>query len=202
MATVKHVSGTDVASKTVPVRYVAFLRGINLGKRRLEMSRLKQLFEELGYEGVATFIASGNVIFSASERDGKKLESRIALHLEQSLGYGVDTFVRTLAEVRAIAESTPFPEDGNEGITTHVGFVRDAIGGEVARGLLAARTSVDELRVIGREYYWLCRIRTSDSKVWASREVKALRLPSSTMRNMSSVRKLIAKHGIAEEGPK
>ena len=183
------------ASKTAPIRYVAFLRGMNLGNRRLEMSLLRGLIEELGYDDVATFIASGNVIFSTSELDVKKLESRIAKHLEKSLGYRVDTFVRTLDEVEAIARSSPFPEDGDEDITIHVGFVHDELGADVTRGFLAVRSSVDELRADGREYYWLCRIRTPDSKVWASREVKALSLPTSTMRNMSSIRKLVAKHG-------
>jgi uncharacterized protein (DUF1697 family) len=177
-------------------RYVAFLRGMNLGKRRLEMSRLKSLFEELGYADVATFIASGNVIFSTAERVTKKLESRIAAHLEQSLGYGVDTFVRTLDEVAAIASSKPFPEDGNEGITVHVGFLQEPLSSATAKSLAAVRTPDDEFLVKAREYYWLCRIRTSDSKVWASPDVRALRLPTSTMRNMSSVRKLVAKHAI------
>jgi uncharacterized protein (DUF1697 family) len=175
-------------------RYVAFLRGMNLGKRRLEMSRLKSLFEELGYSDVATFIASGNVIFSASERVTKKLESGIAAHLERSLGYGVDTFVRTLDEVATIANSMPFPEDGNDGITVHVGFLREPLSGANAKALAAVRTSDDEFLVKAREYYWLCRVRTSDSKVWTSPEVRALKLPTSTMRNMSSVRKLVAKH--------
>ena len=82
-----------------PVRYVAFLRGINLGKRRVAMTRLKALFEELGYGDVATFIASGNVVFSSPSRDAAALETEIASHLEATLGYDVDTFVRTSAEV-------------------------------------------------------------------------------------------------------
>ena len=65
---------------------------------------------------------------------------------------------------------------------------------ETARKLAAVRTETDEFRVVGREYYWLCRIRTSDSKVWTLPEIKALRLPTATMRNMTSLRKLIAKH--------
>lgn len=177
------------------VRYVAFLRGMNLGKRRLEMSRLRDMFGELGYEDVATFIASGNVIFSTTERDAKVLESRIAAQLEESLGYRVDTFIRTLSDVETIARSTPFVEDGEDGVTIHVGFLHDEPSPELKRGLLAMRTSVDEIHIDGREYYWLCRTRTSDSKIWASREVRALSLPTSTMRNMSSVRKLVAKHG-------
>src|SRR5450755_4384366 len=97
-------------------RYIAFLRGMNLGKRRLPMSRLKELFEELGFGGVETFIASGNVLFSSKVTDTQALELKIARHLEAALGYAVDTFVRTAKEVAAIGGAKIFPEDGNEGI--------------------------------------------------------------------------------------
>ncbi len=175
-------------------RYVAFLRGMNLGKRRLEMSRLKALFEELGYDQVATFIASGNVIFATRERNAQKLEAQIAEHLERSLGYDVDTFVRTLDEVAAIAKTNPFPETKNDGVTIHVAFVHGTLDTATARALTSVRTSEDEFRAASREYYWLCRIRTSDSKIWTSPEIKALSLPRATMRNVSSIQKLVAKH--------
>src|SRR3954466_1331358 len=73
-------------------RSFAFLRGINLGNRRPLMSRLRELFAELGLEQVETFIASGNVVFSTPPKDGASLEKQIASHLEASLGYPVDTF--------------------------------------------------------------------------------------------------------------
>ena len=175
-------------------RYVAFLRGINLGKRRLPMSQLKALFEELGFNRVETFIASGNVLFSSRVKQANKLEAQIAKHLEASLSYAVDTFVRTVEEVAAIGKTKVFPEDGQAGMTIHVGFLQKELAPEVARKLAAVRTEGDEFWVRGREYYWLCRSRTSDSKVWALPEMKALRLPTSSMRNMTSIRKLIAKH--------
>jgi uncharacterized protein (DUF1697 family) len=176
-------------------RYIAFLRGINLGKRRLPMSRLKALFEELGFDEVETFIASGNVVFSSKVREASRLESRIAGHLEASLGYAVDTFVRTAEEVARIGRAKIFPEDGREGITIHVGFFQQKLAPEVAQKLAAVRTDLDEFRVIGREYYWLCHSRmSSESKVWTLPETRALRLPTSTMRNISSIRKLAAKH--------
>ena len=80
-------------------RYIAFLRGINLGKRRPAMSELKALFEKMGFAEVETFIASGNILFSSKVTDAGKLEAQIAKHLEAALGYDVDTFVRTAAEV-------------------------------------------------------------------------------------------------------
>jgi len=176
-------------------RYIAFLRGINLGKRRLAMSRLKALFEELGFAAVETFIASGNVLFSTKVSESGALEARIAKHLEASLGYAVDTFVRTADEVAKVGSAKIFPEDGREGIIIHVGFLQKALPPETARKLTAVCTATDEFRVVGREYYWLYRgIRTSDSKVWMLPEVKALRLPTATMRNMTGLRKLIAKH--------
>ncbi len=56
------------------------------------------------------------------------------------------------------------------------------------------RTASDEFRVTGREYYWLCRTLTHESKVWTLPEIRALKLPTATMLNMTSIRKLIAKH--------
>jgi uncharacterized protein (DUF1697 family) len=175
-------------------RYIAFLRGMNLGKRRLPMSRLKKLFEELGFDAVETFIASGNVLFSSKVTDTRALESKIAGHLEAALGYDVDTFVRTAKEVAAIGGSKIFSEDGDEGITIHVGLLQQKLPAETAKKLATVRTASDEFRVTGREYYWLCRTLTHESKVWTLQEIKALKLPTSTMRNLTSIRKLIAKH--------
>lgn len=179
-------------------RYVAFLRGMNLGKRRLPMSELKSHFEKLGFSRVETFIASGNVLFETKSTDRSQLEARIARHLEKSLGYRVDTFVRTTQEVAAIGRARIFPEEGQPGITIHVGFLHKPLPPEKARKLAALRTAVDEFRVKGREYYWLCRTRVSESKAWSSPEMKALQLPTSSARNITSIRKLIAKH-LAEE---
>jgi uncharacterized protein (DUF1697 family) len=102
--------------------------------------------------------------------------------------------VRTLEEVATIGRGRVFAEDGEEGITIHVGFLQKELEPEIARKFAAVRTKEDEFRVIGREYYWLCRVRTPDSKAWVLPEMRALRLPTSTMRNISSVRKLVAKH--------
>jgi uncharacterized protein (DUF1697 family) len=166
-------------------RYVAFLRGINLGKRRPPMSELKRLFEELGFTNVATFIASGNVLFETKSHDGTILEFRIEAHLEKSLGYGVATFIRSEAEVKAVLAYPAFGSEVPEGGAVYVNFLKGCC------------TDVDEFCVNGREVYWLCRIRSSESEVWTSPAMKTLKFPLATMRNMTSVRKLAAKHGMA-----
>jgi uncharacterized protein (DUF1697 family) len=181
-------------------RYVAFLRGINLGKRRLSMDKLASVFKEMGYRDVDTFIASGNVLFSSLAKDIAALEAKLSSQLESVLGYQVDTFVRKASAVVAIAESKMFPDDGAEGVTIHVAFLHEELSPDIGRKLERVRTPTDEFRVSSREYYWLCRTRTSESKVWKLPEVRALRLPSATMRNLKSVRKLVAQHLHRESG--
>lgn len=175
-------------------RYVAFLRGINLGKRRPPMTQLKALFEDLDFTEVATFIASGNVVFSSRSKDTSRLEIKIAKHLEKSLGYDVDTFVRTAEEIVAIGNSKTFADDGKAGTTIHVAFLHDALSKSDGRKLEQIKTPQDEFCVSGREYYWLCRTKTIDSTVWQLPEMKALKLPAATARNITSIRKLVAKH--------
>ena len=175
------------------MNYVALLRGINLGNRRLKMDRLRELFEELGFSSVSTFIASGNVLFTSSARNASKLERKIETHLEKSLGYGVDTFVRTHAEMAAVAASRPFgPAQDDTTVTINVSFCKEAPAPEMARHLEAIRTELDEFRVCGREWFWLCRVRMSQSTVWNLPAAKALKLPNATMRNFNTVEKLAA----------
>ncbi len=180
-----------------PQRYVAFLRGINLGKRRVQMSRLAELFEAMRFQEVRTFIASGNVIFqsqSAGRTDAADLEKTIGAHLAANLGYEVSTFVRTAEEVAAVARLPVFEEDGQDAITVHVAFLREPLERKAAAMLESVANGYDRFRVIGREFYWLCRGRMSDSVIWETPEVKALKLPVNTMRNIGSVRKLVARH--------
>ena len=122
------------------------------------------------------------------------IETEIAAHLQSSLGYDVDTFVRTVAEVTKIAGATIFDEQDEPDKNVHVSFLHEKLSAATAKKLTAIRTDSDAFCVIGREFYWLRQGRISDSIVWTLPEAKAFKLPSSTMRNMTSIRKLVAKH--------
>jgi hypothetical protein len=91
-------------------RYVAFLRGMNLGNRRIKNEELRAHFEAMGLEEVATFRASGNVIFATPEREAEaKLAGRVEAELDERLGYDVPVFLRSAGELAAIAAQKPFP---------------------------------------------------------------------------------------------
>ncbi|MCX6954151.1 MAG: DUF1697 domain-containing protein, partial [Verrucomicrobia bacterium] len=105
----------------------------------------------------------------------------------------VDTFVRTRAEVAAVAAFRGFAaaDLDDPANTVHAGFLAAELTPAQQKGLEACRSEHDAFRVIGRDYYWLCRkIKTHESKIWASKELKALKLPSSSMRNLTTMRKL------------
>lgn len=175
------------------LRRIAFLRAINVGGHTVKMDRLRALFEELGFTGVETFIASGNVVFdSPEEEDARALEERIERHLEESLGYAVATFLRSPAEVRAAAEHRPFPEAA--GVVLSVAFLKDAPGAEARERVAALRTETDDFHFHGRELYWLRHGRVSESKITGATLEKALGRVPATVRNVTTVRRLAEKY--------
>ena len=176
-------------------RYIAFLRAINVGGHTVKMDLLRGLFAELGFAGVETFIASGNVIFDTPEADARALERRIEAHLRAALGYGVATFLRTPAEVAAVARHQAFAaeEAEAEGALLSVAFLA-APPDEPATGrLLALRGPADGLHIHGREVYWLRHPPAGESRLGGAALEKALDAPA-TVRNITTVRRLAAKY--------
>lgn len=83
-------------------RYAAFLRGMNLGGRRITNDELRSHFEDLGFAEVDAFLASGNVVFTADTEDVGKLAARIESGLEDALDYPVPTFLRTARTIERL----------------------------------------------------------------------------------------------------
>lgn len=90
-------------------RYVAFLRGINVGGRKMiKMAELVRLFSAAGFKNVRTFIASGNVIFDAPQKNSKALSEKIEQTLLQELRFEVSVVVMSLDQLKAITKRNPF----------------------------------------------------------------------------------------------
>jgi uncharacterized protein (DUF1697 family) len=177
-------------------RYIAFLRGINVGGHRVTMADLRLHFEELGFANVATFIASGNVIFETESNDEAQLRSQIEGQLKARLGYEVATFLRTPEELRAIVAYSPFSDPALDAgsATLSIMFMAESLPTELNEKLAAFDTPMDAVRVHGREVYWLCRGRTTDSLIDWAQLGKQVQLPTLTMRNATTVRKLALKY--------
>lgn len=92
------------------MRYIALLRGINVGGHQVKMERLRELFAELGLANVRTYIQTGNVFFEAPDTDRAALTSAIEAHLLEALGYAVPTYLRTLPELERTLALDPFKD--------------------------------------------------------------------------------------------
>jgi uncharacterized protein (DUF1697 family) len=143
-------------------RYAAFLRGMNVGGHRLSNEQLRAHFQTLGFAGVATFRASGNVVFVCDDAPGaqrtpEQLGEHIAAGLGSLLGYAVPSFIRSDAQVRAIAAFEPFDprqlERSNGKL--QVSLLETSPIPEVVQEVLAMASEQDALAFGERELYWL-----------------------------------------------
>ena len=176
-------------------QYLAFLRAINVGGHTVKMDQLRRLFEALGFANVETFIASGNVIFTSPSKSAKALEQKIEKHLHESLGYEVATFIRTTAELAAIAQYQPFSaaELNDKGNKLYLAFTADPPSAAAKQKLLASANETDAFHIHSREVYWLCRTQFHESKFSGALLEKILGMPA-TVRNSTTVQKMAAKY--------
>jgi uncharacterized protein (DUF1697 family) len=176
-------------------RYVAFLRGMNLGNRRIKNDELRAEFEELGFVDAATFRASGNVIFGTDQGGGEKaIVSRVEAGLEEALGYEVAVFLRSAAEVTAIAAQEPFEAKlvGASKGKLQVSMLGRKPAAKARKAVLALATDEDRLAIVGRELFWLPSGGTIDSDLDLRAVDKAL--GRGTMRTKGTIDQIAAKH--------
>ena len=178
-------------------RFIAFLRAINVGGHTVKMDHLRQLFESLGFSGVETFIASGNVVFETTSKSAKALERQIEHRLREALGYEVATFLRTGAELAAIANYKPFrPSELAAAAALNIAFLAEKLDDKSKQKLMALRTEIDDFHAHDREIYWLCRKKQSESTISNAVLEKTLGRPS-TLRGANTVHKMAAKYSAA-----
>jgi len=176
--------------------YVAFLRGMNLGGRRIKNEELRRHFEEMGFEEVATFRASGNVVFSSLRREAEaKLAQRVEAELDARLGYDVPVFLRSIEEVAAIAAQEPFDPKAlakSKG-KLQVSLLKEKPSAAVRKKVLALAGDDDLLALEGRELYWL----PSGGLLESDLDLKAIEalLGIDTRRTMGTIEQIAAKYG-------
>ncbi len=173
---------------------MAFLRGMNLGGRRIKNEELRAEFEQLGFADVATFRASGNVIFAAGEESESALTGRIEEGLGEALGYEVPVYLRSCAEVAAIAAREPFDAKLVEASNgkLQVSLLLEEPSAKKEKAVLALATDEDRLSLEGRELFWL----PSGGLLESGLDLKAIEalLGVDTRRTKGTIDQIAAKH--------
>lgn len=169
------------------MRYVAFLRAINTGNRRIKMADLRDVYASLGYPEAATYIATGNVIFDSDHvPDIGRLEEAF----EARFGFASEVFLRNEEEIATLLESVPWTSDRG---VAEVSFLEFDTDRDAARALEATAVEPEALRVLDREVLFLREGGGAPTMHKESTSMKILGMKM-TRRGIATVRKIYDKH--------
>ena len=167
-------------------RYVALLRGINVGgKNLIKMPALKACLEEGGLEDVVTYIQSGNVLFRATG-SGAALARRIEGLLDASFEYRARVVVRSRAQMRAVVEGAPAGFGAKPAAyRCDIIFLKEPLTPSAALRQVPIKEGVDEVSV-GRGVLYFSRLTSRATQSRLSRVVSMPIYQSMTIRNWNT----------------
>ncbi|WP_155204350.1 DUF1697 domain-containing protein [Xanthovirga aplysinae] len=174
------------------MRYIALLRGINIGRyRKILMADLRKLFEDLGFSGVTTYIQTGNIVLNTS---GKVSIDELANNIEQSLfsayGFEVPVIVRTVEEINELIVNNPFLKNGKVEVERlHLTFLKDNPTIEKLEKVINIDSTPDKFEIVNKNIFIYCSKLYSDSKLGNTFFENTLKVKGTT-RNWKTVLKL------------
>jgi uncharacterized protein (DUF1697 family) len=173
--------------------FVVLLRAVNVGARKVEMAKLRQVAEKAGFKDVRTYIASGNLLVSGAGKPdavAAKLEAAIG----KAFGIEVPIVVRTAQQWQAYATGNPFPDAPANRL--YLALSQKAPDKDAAKTVLAKAVAGEEARLVGDGLWIRYPDGMGTSKVTPAHVDKAMG-SSTTARNLNTVRKLAELAGEA-----
>lgn len=179
--------------KNIMTKYIAILRGINVGgKRKILMTDLKQLFENLGYIDVVSYIQSGNVIFN-NPHNHSSIEIEDAIHkaISDQYSFDVPVIVRTASEIQAAVKSNPYYSSQELDINQlHLTFLKEKPAvGDIEKAE-TYQEQADSFVVVEKDVFVFCQGKYHQSKFSNNFFESKLKVRATT-RNWKTVLKLL-----------
>lgn len=169
------------------MKYIALLRGINVGgNSKVEMSRLKKVFESIGFENVSTYINSGNVIFETDK--GSDVVEKIEKALLETFGFAIRVVVRDIKNIQKLCKEIPLEWTNNDEQKTDILFLWDEFDNKKTIDLIKT-TEVDNLKYIDGAIVWNIK-RKDQNKSGMKKFIGTVVYKNMTARNVNTVRKL------------
>ena len=168
-------------------RYVALLRGINVGgKNLIKMAALSACFEKHGFEDVVTYIQSGNVLFTSRKSARAKLTGRLEAVLAATFGYQASVVVRTRKQMQDVVARAP-KGFGNEPAKYRydVVFLKEPLTAPTALSSVPTKPGVDQV-FAGAGVLYFSRLIARASQSRLSKLVSSPIYSSVTIRNWNT----------------
>lgn len=171
------------------MRYVALLRGINVGgNNKVDMKQLKGCFEKAGMLNASSYINSGNVIFESAE-PGKSLKSKIEKAVEKEFGFNVPTLVVSQKRIDAVCKAVPSDWTNDSEQKTDVLFLWPEIDSGDVTQKVAINPDIERVLYIPGALVWNIG-RKNITKGNGIKLIKSDIYPKMTARNINTVRKI------------
>lgn len=174
------------------MRYIAILRGINVGTgRKVPMADLKKLCENMGLQNVQTYIQSGNVVFEWSRSESiSELETRLQQAFAKAFGFDIPVLIRTSGEWAESLAQNPFLKEENVDIERlHLTCLKELPSPELLEKIKTFQYLPDRYEIIGKNVFVFCAAGYGTSKLVNSFFESKLKTPATT-RNWKTVMKL------------
>ena len=175
-------------------RYVALLRGINVGgKNKIPMAELKKGFEELGFEEVKTYLNSGNVIFSSDKEDVEKLKKQIETMINEQFGFEIPVFVIPQERLRDILLNAPdwWGDDNQEIYDNLIFMMPPAVFSDVFDEIGEPKEGLEKIKDYKETIFWCFHRKEYQKTNWWSKTASAAISDKLTIRTANTVRKIV-----------
>ncbi len=174
------------------MKYVALLRGINVGGNNLiKMISLKETFEKNGCTNVVTYINSGNVIFEVDEKNSEKLTRQLEDMLTKTFRYKARIILKSFEQIKQIISNVPSIWKTGNDLRCYISFLMDPVTATDAAKEVEIKEGVDSLKVgLGVLYMTTVmekRTQSAFSKLMAKKIYQNM-----TIRNYTTTLKLLA----------
>jgi len=173
-------------------KYIAFLRGINVGgKNKISMSELKELFEQSGFDDVVTYINSGNVIFPSDNMDEKKLKEECELLIASKFQLNIPVAIISANDLLAAIDHEPswWGQD-KESRHNAILIIPPTTVKEVFEEVGGIKPEYEKVDHYGRVVFWSAPIKTFSRTRW-SKIVGSSVYNSITIRNANTFKKVL-----------
>ena len=181
-------------SKSCMNRYIALLRGINIsGKNKIPMSELKNIFVEFGFENVATYLNSGNVIFSSMPDDNERLSKQIRLMIKDRFNLDIPVFIILQEELKKLLSKAPdWWEDEDKEIYDNLIFIMHPLSyEEIYDAIGNPKEEYEKIYNYQNVIFWSFSRKNYQKTNWWSKTASSKVSNKITIRTANTIRKIV-----------
>lgn len=176
------------------MQYIAFLRGINVGRHaRIKMADLKDAFLDMGFDNVRTVLATGNIIFESDIRDEAKLTQELESQLKNVFEKKINVMLRRIDELKKLQLKNPFSNiKTSKSTQLYVTFLPERINpNSITIPYISPQEELNIISIISREVFSVVDISKGKGTTSAMNIMEKEFGPNITTRNWNTVLKIL-----------